>query len=82
MTDFDEGTFYIHRLHLLLEESKELDMGALGPGDPMGHVSRRITELAKELAKEITAARQRSIYAPECSICRRRHGIEIIHPCE
>ena len=21
-------------------------------------------------------------HAPECSICRRRHGLEIIHACE
>jgi hypothetical protein len=36
---------------------------------------------SRELFKHVESE-PHTVSEPECSICRRRHGREIVHPCE
>jgi len=40
------------------------------------------SELFKHVESEPHTVSERVAQLPECSICRRRHGREIVHPCE
>jgi hypothetical protein len=57
--DYDRALCHLHRLHLLLEQTCSISIGAAGFApfeDPTAHIERRLKELVDELGAQVLRA--------------------------